>query len=164
MRFQLALNVRNLDEAVLYYSQLFGVAVNKRKPGYANFAVDSPPLKLVLFEAPDASERLNHVGFEMDTDEVEATIARLEPQGLADQVNRDETCCYAQKSTVYSKDPEGLLWEFYKFRGDAEEFVASTPVGSEVCECPTPETSMKAEVGGGGEPASEAQSSGKCCA
>ncbi len=130
MRFQLALNVQNLDEAVHYYSKLLGAPVNKRKPGYANFAVDSPPLKLVLFEDPNATERLNHVGFEMEMDEVESTIARLEPQGLADQVIRDETCCYAEKSTVYSKDPQGLLWEFYKFRGDADELQASTPAQS----------------------------------
>lgn len=122
MRFQLALNVRDLDEAIDYYSKLFGASVNKRKPGYANFAVDSPPIKLVLFENPEATERLNHVGFEMmEMDEVESTISRLEPQGLASQVIRNETCCYAEKSTVYSKDPEGLLWEFYKFRGDADD-------------------------------------------
>ena len=125
MRFQLALNVRNLDEAIPYYSKLLGVPVNKRKPGYANFAVDSPPIKLVLLESPDAAERLNHVGFEMELDEVEETLERLEPQGLADQVIRDETCCYARKSTVYSTDPEGLLWEFYKFQGDSEIFRTS---------------------------------------
>ena len=156
MRFQLALNVHNLDEAIPYYSKLLGVAVNKRKPGYANFAVDSPPIKLVLFEAPEASEQLNHVGFEMDTDEVEATISRLEPQGLADQVNRDETCCYAQKSTVYSKDPEGLLWEFYKFRGDAEEFRASTPVQAEACSAP------ESSTGCCGEPTLGPESSARC--
>lgn len=130
MRFQLALNVKNLDDAVAYYSKLFGVDVNKRKPGYANFAVENPPLKLVLFEAPEASERLNHVGFEMDSDEVTATIDRIEPLGLADKVILDETCCYAEKSTVYAHDPEGLMWEFYKFRGDSETFgkaVAETP-------------------------------------
>lgn len=127
MRFQLALNVRDLDAAIAYYSKLLGASVNKKKPGYANFAVDSPPIKLVLFENPEATERLNHVGFEMmEIDEVESTISRLEPQGLANQVTRDETCCYAQKSTVYSKDPEGLLWEFYKFREDAEDFYQFT--------------------------------------
>ena len=125
MRFQLALNVRNLDEAIPYYSKLLGAPVNKRKPGYANFAVDSPPIKLVLLENPDATERLNHVGFEMDTDEVEQTLTRLEPQGLADEVIRDETCCYANKSTVYSTDPEGLLWEFYKFHCDTVIFRAT---------------------------------------
>ena len=127
MRFQLALNVRDLDKAIDYYSKLLGAPVNKKKPGYANFAVDSPPIKLVLFENPEATERLNHVGFEMmEMDEVESAISRLEPQGLANQVIRDETCCYAEKSTVYSRDPEGLLWEFYKFREDAEDFSQST--------------------------------------
>ena len=92
MRFQLALNVRDLDEAVEYYSRLFDTPVNKRKPGYANFAVEHPPLKLVLIEDPEASERLNHVGFEtFDNDEVEATIERLEPAGLAAHIEASST-------------------------------------------------------------------------
>ena len=129
MRFQLALNVRDLDEAVEYYSKLFGVAVNKRKPGYANFAVANPPLKLVLFEDPNATERLNHVGFEtFDNEEVEGQIARLEPQGLASKVVRDEHCCYARKSTVYAHDPQGLMWEFYKLQGDEETFGTPGPL------------------------------------
>ena len=128
MRFQLALNVKDLDEAVAYYSKLFGVEVNKRKPGYANFSVAHPPLKLVLFENPGASERLNHVGFEtFDNEEVERQIARLEPIGLASEVIRDEHCCYARKSTVYAHDPQGLMWEFYKLQGDEETFGTPAP-------------------------------------
>ena len=65
MRLQLALNVRNIDEAVDYYSKLFGATPHKRRPGYANFALDAPPLKLVLFENPEAAERLNHLGVEV---------------------------------------------------------------------------------------------------
>lgn len=132
MRFQLALNVRDLDTAIAYYEKLLGAPVNKRKPGYANFAVDSPPLKLVLFEAPEAAERLNHVGFETDADELEASISRLDAAGLAEQVLREETCCYAEKSTVYSHDPEGLMWEFYRFRGDSEAFGEAAPGTAEV--------------------------------
>jgi catechol 2,3-dioxygenase-like lactoylglutathione lyase family enzyme len=127
MRFQLALNVRDLDEAIPYYEKLLGAPVNKRKPGYANFAVENPPIKLVLFEAPDASERLNHVGFEMESEEVAATAERLEPIGLANQVIQDETCCYARKTTVYAHDPQGLMWEFYQFRGDSETFGEPAP-------------------------------------
>lgn len=127
MRFQLALNVRDLDEAIAYYEKLLGAPVNKRKPGYANFAVEQPPIKLVLFEAPDATERLNHVGFEMDEGEVAAQADRLEPLGLADEVILDETCCYAKKSTVYAHDPQGLMWEFYQFRGDSETFGEPAP-------------------------------------
>jgi catechol 2,3-dioxygenase-like lactoylglutathione lyase family enzyme len=146
MRFQLALNVKNLDESIAYYSKLFGVEVNKRKPGYANFAVDNPPLKLVLFENPDADDRLNHVGFEVDTAaEVEETIDRIEPLGLASKIIMDETCCYAEKSTVYAHDPQGLMWEFYKLRGDSETFgkgTKETPApsasGNSCCSTPAP--------------------------
>ncbi len=123
MRFQLALNVRDLDEAITYYEKLLGAPVAKRKPGYANFAVDSPPIKLVLFESPEAPERLNHVGFETDdNDEVEATITRLEPTGVVDRIERDESCCWAKKSTVWSSDPQGLRWEFYKKQADLPTF------------------------------------------
>jgi catechol 2,3-dioxygenase-like lactoylglutathione lyase family enzyme len=128
MRFQLALNVKDLDEAIDYYSKLFGAEVNKRKPGYANFSIQNPPLKLVLFEDANASERLNHVGFEtFDNDDVEDAIRRLEPLGLASDVVRDEHCCYARKSTVYAHDPQGLMWEFYKLQGDEEEFGSPAP-------------------------------------
>ncbi len=128
MRFQLALNVRDLDEAIEYYSKLFGAEVNKRKPGYANFAIDQPPLKLVLFENPEASDRLNHVGFEsFENAEVEEAIERLEPLGLATQIVRDEHCCYAKKSTVYAHDPQGLMWEFYKVESDEDDFGSPAP-------------------------------------
>jgi catechol 2,3-dioxygenase-like lactoylglutathione lyase family enzyme len=128
MRFQLALNVKNLEDAVAYYEKLFGVPVHKRKPGYANFAVDDPPLKLVLFEAPDAPERLNHVGFEyFDNEPVEAMIGRLQPAGLATRIDRDESCCYAKKSTVWAADPQGLRWEFYRVREDLESFGTPAP-------------------------------------
>jgi catechol 2,3-dioxygenase-like lactoylglutathione lyase family enzyme len=128
MRFQLALNVRDLDEAVDYYSKLFGAPVNKRHPGYANFAIDEPPLKLVLFEDPEATDRLNHVGFEaFDEAEVDAHAERLEPLGLVTKVIRNEHCCYAHKSTVYAHDPQGLMWEFYKVQGDDDSFGKEGP-------------------------------------
>jgi catechol 2,3-dioxygenase-like lactoylglutathione lyase family enzyme len=141
MRFQLALNVNDLEKAVAYYTKLFGVAPHKRKPGYANFAVESPPLKLVLFELPGAPERLNHVGFEyFDNEPVEAVIRDLEPKGIVDKIDRDESCCYAKKSTVWTSDPQGLRWEFYRVREDIEEFGESaaaphTPVATPAASC-----------------------------
>jgi catechol 2,3-dioxygenase-like lactoylglutathione lyase family enzyme len=139
MRFQLALNVKDLEEAVAYYSKLFGVAPHKRKPGYANFAVEDPPLKLVLFEAPDAPERLNHVGFEyFDNEPVEAVIRHLEPQGLATRVDRDESCCYAKKSAVWAADPQGLRWEFYRVREDLEGFAGPAAPEAETARPPAP--------------------------
>jgi len=123
MRIQLALNVRDLDEAVAYYEKLFGTAPNKRKPGYANFALDRPPLKLVLFEAPDAPERLNHLGVELDdAAQVDEAIARLQTAGIAGEIEVDRTCCYARQDKVWSTDPQGARWEFYRVRADAEHF------------------------------------------
>ena len=121
MRVQLALNVKDLDEAVEFYSKLFDAKVNKRKPGYANFAIEQPPLKLVLFENPDADERLNHLGVEVfDDANVHAATDRLKAAGLANSVEDHKTCCYATQNKVWSIDPEGLRWEWYRVIEDAE--------------------------------------------
>ncbi|MDX1648213.1 MAG: ArsI/CadI family heavy metal resistance metalloenzyme [Myxococcota bacterium] len=141
VRFQLALNVRDLEEAVAWYTKLLGVGPAKRQPGYANFACDDPPLKLVLFEAPEASERLNHVGFELaDEAGVERAIARLEAAGVAEVVDRDERCCYAKKRTVWAHEPEGLRWEFYRKEADLEAFAggAEEPAQPSAPPAPTP--------------------------
>jgi uncharacterized glyoxalase superfamily protein PhnB len=128
MRVQLALNVENLEEAVAYYSKLFGAEVNKRKPGYANFAIDEPPLKLVLFEAPGASERLNHLGVEVfDQEEVEKAQNRLEASGIAGLVQEETTCCYAKASKVWSNDPQGMRWEWYRVIENSETFGEEAP-------------------------------------
>jgi uncharacterized glyoxalase superfamily protein PhnB len=125
MRVQLALNVRNLDEAVDYYGKLFGAKVNKRKPGYANFAIDRPPLKLVLFEVPGAPERLNHLGVEtFDQADVDAAIERLRSAGIAGEVEVESTCCHATQNKVWSSDPQGARWEFYRVLADSESFGA----------------------------------------
>ena len=132
MRVQLALNVENLDEAVAFYSKLFGVKVNKRKPGYANFAIDEPPLKLVLLEVPGAPERLNHLGVEVfEQSDVAAAIARLSAAGIAGEVEIDRTCCHAVQNKIWSSDPQGARWEFYRVLADSESFSAPAAVTSE---------------------------------
>lgn len=121
MRVQLALNVENLDEAVEYYSKLFGAEVNKRKPGYANFAIDQPPLKLVLFEAPGASERLNHLGVEtFEQSDVDDAIRRFDAAGIKEKEESGSTCCFATQNKVWSLDPQGMRWEWYRVLADAD--------------------------------------------
>jgi catechol 2,3-dioxygenase-like lactoylglutathione lyase family enzyme len=131
-RVQLALNVSDLDEAVAFYSRLLGVEPAKRKPGYANFAVADPPLKLVLFEAGEgAGERLNHLGIEVDsTDEVVAATARLDRSGLGTDVEEQTTCCYAVQDKVWVTDPDGARWEVYTVLADAESLGRSDPAGA----------------------------------
>ena len=121
MRVQLALNVKDIDEAVTYYSKLFGVEVNKRKPGYANFAIDQPPLKLVLFESPDASERLNHLGVEtFEQKDVDDAVERFEAAEIKLKEETDSTCCFATQNKVWS--PQGMRWEWYRVLADSEDF------------------------------------------
>jgi len=126
MRIQLALNVKDLEAAIDFYSKMFGVEVNKRKPGYANFAIDQPPLKLVLFESPDADESLNHLGVEVFGDEDVAVAAeRLKANGMTELVEDETTCCYAKATKVWTTEPGGLRWEWYRVIEDSESFGAA---------------------------------------
>ncbi len=129
MRIQLALNVKNLEEAVEFYSKLFDVKVNKRTPGYANFAIEQPPLKLVLFENPGASERLNHLGVEVfDDADIRSATDRLKAADLMDSVEDEQTCCYATQNKVWALDPQGMRWEYYRIVDDAEAFATADNV------------------------------------
>lgn len=120
-RVQLALNVADLDEAVAFYSKLFGAEPAKRRPGYANFAIADPALKLVLFESPDAHTRLNHLGVEVDSaEDVWSARARLAGEGLVTASEEHVSCCYALQDKVWVDDPDGAPWEVYTVLADAE--------------------------------------------
>ena len=119
-RLQLALNVSDIDEAVEFYSTLFQAAPVKRRPGYANFAIDDPALKLVLFENPDDTGTLNHLGVERSSmDEVESEANRLEAAGLQLRVEGDVVCCYARQDKHWVTGPDGQEWENYVVLADA---------------------------------------------
>jgi hypothetical protein len=133
-RLQLALNVSDIDSAVDFYSKLFDTAPYKRKPGYANFAITDPPLKLVLFENAAAENRLNHLGVEVaDSDEVWAHQARLTGEGV-DSIEESGTCCFAKQDKVWVDGPDGS-WEIYAVLEDSESFgVSSAKVASDTGE------------------------------
>jgi len=147
-RLQLALNVQNIDAAVEFYSTLFDTPPAKRRPGYANFAVANPPLKLVLFENPAATGTLNHVGVERESmGEVEAEANRLEAAGLTLDVEGDVVCCYARQDKHWVTGPDGQRWENYVVLADAHpELEGRTQADLTLTE------------------ATEASSTGGCCA
>ena len=119
-RLQLALNVEDIDAAVEFYSTLFDTRPAKRRPGYANFAVANPPLKLVLFENPDQTGTLNHLGVERESmAEVAAEADRLEASGLQLRVEGDVVCCYARQDKHWVTGPDGQQWENYVVLADA---------------------------------------------
>jgi catechol 2,3-dioxygenase-like lactoylglutathione lyase family enzyme len=134
-RVQLALNVSDLDAAVDFYSRLFKAEPAKVRPGYANFAIADPPLKLVLMEKADADGiRLNHLGVEVESvDEVRAATTRLSDEGLA-TATEEGTCCYAVQDKVWVSDPDGAPWEVYTVLADAPVEVATpAPVEGRCC-------------------------------
>lgn len=136
-RVQLALNVTDVDAAVDFYSKLFATPVNKRKPGYANFEIAEPPLKLVLIEGP-VGGTLNHLGVETDSgDEVMAADARLTGTELETTGVDDTVCCYATKTETWVTDPDGAPWEWYVKTGDAEQ-MANSIIGSADGTCCAP--------------------------
>ncbi|OBG95362.1 cadmium transporter [Mycobacterium sp. E3251] len=134
-RVQLALNVDDLGEAIAFYSKLFGTEPAKVKPGYANFAIAEPPLKLVLLENPGHGGSLNHLGVEVaSSDTVHDEIARLTEGGLVTEEELNTTCCFANQDKVWVTGPGGERWEVYTVIADSETFGPSDEA-VESCSC-----------------------------
>lgn len=125
-RAQLALNVDDLQQAVAFYSKLFGTEPAKLKPGYANFAIADPPLKLVLLENPGKGGTINHLGVEVESsEEVHAEISRLTDEGLFTDEEIGTTCCFATQDKVWVTGPAGEKWEVYTVLADSDTFGSS---------------------------------------
>lgn len=159
-RVQLALNVADIDAAVDFYSKLFGAEPAKRRPGYANFAIAEPPLKLVLIEnaagrGEGVTGALNHLGVEVESpEEVQAATRRLSAEGLEPDVQESTTCCYAVQDKAWVNDPDGAPWEVYTVLADAPE---ETGLGCSTEGCAV--TDEQAPVGATSAPAA----SSACC-
>jgi catechol 2,3-dioxygenase-like lactoylglutathione lyase family enzyme len=132
-RIQLALNVGDLDEAVAFYSKLFATEPAKRRPGYANFAIAEPPLKLVLIEGGGDPGTINHLGVEVfSTSEVAEAASRLQAEGLRIDEEHETTCCYAVQDKVWVSGPDASRWEVYTVLADANE-EASLGCATDAC-------------------------------
>ena len=125
-RIQLALDVDDLEASIAFYTTLLGTGPAKRRPGYANFAVAEPPLKLVLLENPGRGGGLNHLGIEVESSQqVHAETARLTDAGLLTDEQTGTTCCYATQDKVWATGPDGERWEVYTVLADSQEFGVS---------------------------------------
>lgn len=128
-RLQLALNVPNLDEAVDFYRRLFATEPAKTKPGYANFAIADPPLKLVLFESAEAETRLNHLGVEVDDADAVASHRRRLDDAQVGSTEGSGTCCFAEQEKFWVEAPDGA-WEIYAVLADSETFDGVMPAAT----------------------------------
>jgi catechol 2,3-dioxygenase-like lactoylglutathione lyase family enzyme len=147
-RVQLALNVEDLDASVAFYSKLFGTEPAKLRPGYANFAIDEPPLKLVLVEGVGAPGTLNHLGVEVpSTEQVSAAHARLTDAGLATATEDEVSCCFAVQDKVWVDAPDGEPWEIYTVLADIEmpagELRTADPADDALCCASAPESAAR---------------------
>jgi catechol 2,3-dioxygenase-like lactoylglutathione lyase family enzyme len=142
-RVQLALNVADLDQAITFYSKLFGAEPAKVRPGYANFAIDEPALKLVLVEGHGTPGTLNHLGVEvLSTDDVAAAQTRLAAEGLATATEEEVSCCFAVQDKVWVDAPDGEPWEIYTVLSDIEMPAADTNA-DDLCCASAPETAAR---------------------
>ena len=134
-RIQLALNVDDLETSIAFYAALFGAQPAKTRPGYANFALTEPPLKLVLIENPGHGGSINHLGVEVaDTETVDAEQTRLAAAGLASVDERGTTCCYAKQDKFWVQgSPHGEQWEVYTVLEDAEVMAPDVTGGQPCC-------------------------------
>ena len=133
-RLQLAIDVADLDEAIAFYSQMFSVEPTKVRPGYANFAIDEPPLKLVLNENPDRGGSINHLGVEVeDVRAVHEAQARMTAEGLSTSGIDETLCCYAEKTETWIEGPDDIRWEWYVKTGDSEQFENVITSSNEAC-------------------------------
>lgn len=131
-RLQLAIRVSDLDAAIAFYTSLFGTPPAKIKPGYANFAIEAPPLKLVLIEGPGGGQ-LDHLGVEVPaTEAVDATAARLRDSGLMTLAESDSACCYAVQDKVWVAGPDAERWEVYTVLGDSDVFVGESDAAERI--------------------------------
>ncbi|MGW5113629.1 ArsI/CadI family heavy metal resistance metalloenzyme [Nocardia sp. NPDC004123] len=172
-RVQLALNVDNIDQAVAFYSTLFQAEPAKRKPGYANFAIAEPPLKLVLIENPGHGGSLNHLGVEVESsDRVHAEIARLSEAGMFTEEQIATTCCFATQDKVWVTAPDAERWEVYTVLADSETFgTAPVPASGAVADdaqamavcCGTAEEAAAEGACSGSAAKTDAVTSGASC-
>ncbi|MFJ4847629.1 MULTISPECIES: ArsI/CadI family heavy metal resistance metalloenzyme [unclassified Streptomyces] len=134
-RVQLALNVADLEGSIAFYSKLFGTEPAKRRPGYANFAITEPPLKLVLIEGePGQDTRLDHLGVEVaSTEQVTAATDRLQGTGLATFEENDTSCCYALQDKVWVTGPGKEPWEVYVVKADTDTLGEPPVAGGDAC-------------------------------
>ncbi len=147
-RVQLALNVSNLDDAVAFYSKLFAAQPAKIRPGYANFAIDEPPLKLVLIEGNGQPGTLNHLGVEVESSQVVAdTQGRLAADGLATATEDQVECCFALQDKVWVDGPDAEPWEIYTVLADVEmpagELRSADPGADSMCCSTAPESAAR---------------------
>ena len=123
MKMHLNLSTRDLDASVAFYRVLLGATPAKKLRDYALFITESPGLELALDHDGDAvAAPGQHFGIVVESaEEVETQAGRLRAAGYDIDVEREETCCYANQTKVWASDPDGRRWETYVVHADTDD-------------------------------------------
>lgn len=123
-RFHVHLSVSNLDESIRFYSQLFGARPTVTKSDYAKWMLDDPRVNFAISQR-GAQAGVNHLGFQVETDEELAELnARLTAADLPSVEEANAACCYARSNKYWSVDPQGVAWEAFHSLGEIPTFNA----------------------------------------
>ncbi|MEO6914183.1 MAG: ArsI/CadI family heavy metal resistance metalloenzyme [Candidatus Baltobacteraceae bacterium] len=123
MKIHLNLATTDLERSVAFYETLLDAKPAKQLADYALFITDEPGLELAL-DLRDSvlPTRDAHFGVYVESSEiVDKVISRFQAARLDIDVEREETCCYANQTKVWTTDPEGRRWEVYTVHEDTEE-------------------------------------------
>ena len=121
-RVQLALRVADLEGSIAFYAKLFGAEPAKRRPGYANFAIAEPPLKLVLIEGSPASPPgwTTSASKSRPPPRSPPPPPAWPPRAWPPPTEENTACCYAVQDKVWVTGPGNEPWEVYVVKGDAD--------------------------------------------
>jgi catechol 2,3-dioxygenase-like lactoylglutathione lyase family enzyme len=120
LKAHVAINVRNVERSIEFYSKLFGIEPCKAYPKYAKFDVEDPPLNLTLNERPFTDQgALFHMGIQApSTEDVLAVRERWVRAGLSTREEMQIVCGYALQDKSWVTDPDGNSWEVFVVHQD----------------------------------------------
>jgi len=146
-----SLNVSNIDASVAFYEKAFGVAVTKRRPGYAKFDLTEPSLNLSMVEAPRTGTNASHFGIQVaSSEDVAVAWTRFKQAGLPARTEENTSCCYALQDKVWVQDPDGNEWEVFVVKGDSETMLDEKLNEKPACCVSVSDESSKSKASGGG--------------
>jgi predicted enzyme related to lactoylglutathione lyase len=123
VKTHLNLATTDMTRSIEFYATLLDTKPKKVLADYALFVTDQPALELALDLAESVSATTDaHYGICMETvEDVERAITRIQGAGLPSSVEREQTCCYANQTKVWTVDPTGRRWEVYTVHEETEQ-------------------------------------------
>jgi catechol 2,3-dioxygenase-like lactoylglutathione lyase family enzyme len=127
-RFHLHVSVDNLDQSIRFYSTLFAAEPAMIQADYAKWMLEDPRVNFAI-STRRQPVGVNHLGFQVDTDEeLRGMHTQLQAAGARLIQEDEQPCCYAQSNKYWVTDPTGLAWETFHTLGSIPVYGEDTLV------------------------------------